>query len=209
MQVPAAFPGAKLGQTGAQSPSHWPNIEAGKDNREEGMRRFQPAGRWQAGPEPMHRRRRLLSALTLREPVSSASSCFRRAVLYALPWGQPSCGRCVSLSCVPACLQSWWCLPRVTSFAAISSGFPAKRVSVTSMLTGIFAGEKTWQRSHLAGSRPATYSRLEQRIHSRRCDAENSEKLESYLPCLCREPESYPRQRMHRFVLNRSASSVP
>ena len=49
----------------------------------------------------------------------------------ASPWGLPSCGRRASASCVPACLQSWWYLPRVTSFAAISSGFPAHRVDVT------------------------------------------------------------------------------
>ncbi len=64
-------------------------------------------------------------------------SCSRRAVLCAVPWGLPSCGRPVLPSCVPAYLQSWWYLPLITSFAAISSGFPTNRVDVRYMLTGI------------------------------------------------------------------------
>jgi hypothetical protein len=97
-----------------------------------------PLGRHAFG---MHQLLVRFTASTLRAPASSASSCFRRAVRSASPWGRLSCGRCVSLSSVPACLQSWWYLPLITSFVAISSGFPtnrpANRMGMLYMLTGI------------------------------------------------------------------------
>jgi hypothetical protein len=50
------------------------------------------------------------------------------------------CGRRALPSCAPAYLRSWWCRPRVTSFAAICSGYPNilpnVRVNANSMLTG-------------------------------------------------------------------------
>jgi hypothetical protein len=62
-----------------------------------------------------------------RAPFSSLSSSFRRALRFVWPWERPSCGRRASVSSVPACLQSWRCLPLGSSFAQISSGFPQIR----------------------------------------------------------------------------------
>ena len=82
------------------------------------------------------------NASTGRAPTSSVSSCSRRAVPSAWPSAPPSCGPCVSASFVPACLQSWWYLPRITSFATISSMCPGDPVDVTFMVTVISSRRK-------------------------------------------------------------------
>jgi hypothetical protein len=56
------------------------------------------------------------TASTARAPTFSLSFCSRRGARCAWPWAQPSCAPPVSVSSVPACLLSWWCQPRVTSF---------------------------------------------------------------------------------------------
>ena len=76
------------------------------------------------------------SASTVREPASLPFSWLRRARRRACPWERPFCGLCASVFSVPACLQLWWCLPRITSFTAIFSNRPAFQADKTYRITG-------------------------------------------------------------------------
>jgi hypothetical protein len=97
---------------------------------------------WRSGPETDCSCGRILNAWRYRAPVSSLFSSSSRAALSASPWERPSCGRRASVSSVPVCLQSWWCLPMDPSFARISSGFPANRAGIHLRITGITLGRK-------------------------------------------------------------------
>jgi len=125
--------------------------------------------------ETMHRRRRLLSAFTLREPVSSASSCFRRAVLYALPWGQPLAA--VRFTFLRSAFSILVVSATCTSFAAISSG-SRKTGKCNLYVNRDFCWGKDLQRSHLAEAVLDIFkTRAENPLKTLR--RRNSEKLES------------------------------
>ena len=104
------------------------------------------------------RRHRLSSASTDRAPSSSLFSSSRHARRFSCPWGARLYGQRASTFSVPAYPQSWWYLPLVTSFTAISSGFPDSRVDVTLMLTGIDCRGKVCAASATAPARYPAYN---------------------------------------------------
>ena len=91
---------------------------------------------------PVFGLQRNANASTGRAPTSSPSSSSRHGPWSAGPSVRPSCGLRVLPSCVLPCLQSWMCLPRITSFAAIASMIPCMRADVCSIVTGILVAGK-------------------------------------------------------------------